>query len=171
MLKVTAKKNKTNLGLGRRKEGSFYPSCPSQQIEPSSQNQAVLSVLSVLVNRAILTNSSRFSKLIKWSNHRNSSNSCNSQSSVILSCYSLLFLCYPVFSYPVTAPVTFLFPLLFCLLLPCHLPLVTPLRFSVTLSSLTLSPLILSLLGYSVYRIVLTIRKGNEKQDNSVYYC
>ena len=37
--------------------------------------------------------------------------------------------------------------------------------------SVTLSPFTLSLLGCSVYRIVLTIRKGNEKQDNSVYYC
>ena len=166
MLKVTAKENKTKLGVEEKERG------------------IVLSVLSVLANRAVLTKSSRLSKLIKWSNHRNSSNSCNSQSSVILSCYSLLFLCYPVFSYPVPAPVTFLFPLLPCLLLPCHRPCYISVS-SVILSSLTLSPppcypspffcypvsLTLSLLGYSVYRIVLTIRKGSKKHDNSVYYC
>lgn len=54
----------------------------------------------------------------------------------------------------------------------CSFVILSPFTLSPPLCpSVTLSPLTLSLLGYSVYRIVLTICKGNEKQDNSVYYC
>lgn len=166
MLKVTAKKNKTKLGVEES-------SCSSSK-------------------------SSRTSRTSKTSRTGKSGNSSNSQLSFILSCYFifvtislLLYLCYFIF-------VPLLFCLhLSCLFLPVSIPcsrsslilssfILSPppvpcSRSSVILSpftlspplcpSVTLSPFTLSLLGYSVYRIVLTIRKGGKRYDNSVYYC
>lgn len=120
MLKMTAKENKTNLGVG----GSSCSSSKSSRTSGTSKTSRA----------GKSSRTSRTSGTSRTGKSGNSSNSSNSQLSFILSCYFIfvtlsLFLCYSVSIYPVSfylSPPLFPVPvpLLFCLLLPCLHPFV-----------------------------------------------